>query len=161
MADIKPFKLVKWPDPRLREVALPLLLETREHRVAVHKLIDRMWITLEQYLGYGLAAPQIGYEGRIILIRTPSHKFELINPELETLPRYGKFISDEGCLSYPGRRVRVSRWRRVKVRGLDRHGDPATFGGKDLQAAAIQHECEHLDGINLADYDVSSEKPRG
>ena len=150
-------ELLKWPDPRLQLVCDPVPpLESGfgffNEGSELHKLLDYMWQKAEELMGYGLAAPQLGSPTRALVIHVPGGcKVELINPEI-TKVWGGKFISEEGCLSYPGETVRVMRHRMIKVHGQDRYGHPVSFGGKNVQAAALQHEIDHLNGINLADY---------
>ena len=146
-------KLLFYPDPRLQTVCDAVDPEyLKAHPEPFAKLLDKMWAVMAEYNGVGLAAPQIGAPTRAITIKIPGGcEIEVINPVLEVSKRHGKFQSDEGCLSWPGKRVIVTRYRKARVIGLDRYGNPVTFGGKMMQAAALQHEVEHLDGINLAD----------
>lgn len=163
-------EILKWPDPRLQIVCDPYTFDNpsnvpgskgrEDHIGDVHfvhyadlwDLLDEMWANMKQFMAYGLAAPQLGSPTRVICVHVPGGcKVELINPIVQRCWG-GKFISDEGCLSYPGKRVRVMRYRQIKVSGMDRHGNPIAFGGKNVQAAALQHELDHLNGINLADY---------
>lgn len=146
--------LLIYPDPRLQIVCEPVDAEyLRQNQQEFVVLFGKMWEVLEHYMGIGLAAPQIDSPTRAIVVHVRGGcKIEIINPVFEPLKKCGKFLSNEGCLSYPGKLVTVERWRRVKVNGLDRYGDAVTFGGKLLQAAALQHEIEHLDGINIADH---------
>jgi len=157
-------ELLKYPDPRLQLVCDPVDFEAEAVYRAdgpvnwieyprIDALLDEMWEKLEELIGYGLAAPQLGSPVRVLIIHVPGGcKIELINPEI-VRAWGGKFMSDEGCLSYPGKRVRVMRHRQIKVKGFDRFGKPVAFGGKNVQAAAFQHEIDHLNGINLADYE--------
>ena len=148
--------LLIYPDPRLQLVCDPINMDIKHQRAATQILLDEMWRTLDRHHGWGLAAPQIGSPTRAIVVHIKTQRgngcsIEIVNPVLHPLKKHGSFLSDEGCLSWPGQRTKVKRFRRVKVTGLDRYGDPITYGGKDNQAAALQHEIEHLDGINLAD----------
>ncbi len=145
--------LLRWPDPRLRLVCDPFDFATARWSPDLWKLLDHMWQKSEELMGYGLAAPQLGSPIRALVIHVPGGcKVELVNPEITKLWG-GKFLSDEGCLSYPpGERVQIMRYRRIKVTGCDRWGNRVSFGGQQVQAAALQHEIDHLNGINLADY---------
>ena len=150
--------ILEYPDPRLLMVCEPVLVaelwnvyETST-RDQIGKLFDDMWAQLELYMGYGLAAPQLGSPCRAIIVHVPGgHKIELVNPVI-VKAWGGKFLSDEGCLSWPGKRLKVMRHRQVKVKGYDRLGMPVGVSGRNVQAAALQHEIQHLDGINLADH---------
>lgn len=150
--ELTPFDVLEWPDPRLRIVCDPVDVH-KQHQELV-QLLDRMWFTLAHRGGIGLAAPQVGSPVRVFIISNGNCKFEIVNPHLEIVRRAGRKLFTEECLSYKGQWVRVRRHQHVKVHGLDRYGGKVTFGGKGLNAAAIQHEHDHLDGINLADYDV-------
>jgi len=88
---------------------------------------------------------------RAIICKVPGNcEIEIIDPVV--VKRWGgKFYSDEGCLSWPGHTRRMCRDRYIKIEGFDRNTDPVAFGGKNHQAACIQHELDHLNGINLAD----------
>ena len=126
-------------------------------RVGIIQLLGDMWDVLDQRNGWGLAAPQLGAPVRVMITHVRERgnnacKIEVINPTLIIKKKKGRFLSDEGCLSYPGRRVSIQRWNQVQIKGLNRHGEAVTYGGKHNQAAALQHEYEHLDGINIADY---------
>ena len=149
--------LLYYPDPRLQMVCDPAPMEYIEQRVEVGRLLDSMWGVLVERNGWGLAAPQVGSPCRVIVVHVKNDygngcKIEIVNPVLEPVKRFGQFMSEERCLSWPGHSLRLHRHRQVKVRGFDRYGDPVCFGGKHNQAAALQHEIDHLDGINLADY---------
>lgn len=142
-------ELLTYPDPRLKIVCDPIIDPTQEW---VHDMLNGMKDLMYEFMGYGISAPQVGFCYRAIIIHPPKSEYiELINPEIERLWG-GKFLSDEGCLSWPGKRHRLMRFRQIKVRGLNRFGERVCYGGKQLRAAALQHELEHLDGINLADH---------
>ena len=148
-------ELLRYPDPRLQMVCDPIPLDNVPNWPLI-KLLDDMWLTLHEFGGWGLAAPQLGSPCRVIICKVPGHcEIEIVNPVIEKVWA-GKYYSDEGCLSWPGRRVRIGRSKRVRISGLDRWNHPVTFSGKDGQAACIQHEIEHLDGINIADHAIDS-----
>lgn len=139
--------LLYYPDPRLQTICSPVL----EFDDDLFFLLSDMWNVMERLQGIGLAAPQLGSPSRVIICHVPGGcKVEIINPIIKR-SWAGKVHLDEGCLSYPGKTVRMARHRRVKVAGQDRYGNAVTFGGNGLQAAVLQHEIDHLDGINIAD----------
>jgi peptide deformylase len=74
----------------------------------------------------------------------------LINPEI--LEREGEEQMEEGCLSVPGIYEKVTRAERVKVRALNRAGEPFELDVDGLLAVCIQHEIDHLDGKLFVDY---------
>jgi peptide deformylase len=81
--------------------------------------------------------------------KNPDDKVVLINPEI--VERKGKQVEEEGCLSLPEIREKVSRAAWVKVRAQDVNGDPIEVEGEELLARAMQHEIDHLDGILFID----------
>lgn len=117
----------------------------------IRELVDDMIETMYHAKGVGLAAPQVGVTKRITVIDiTPRDEEErvvhvLINPEI--IEREGKLKWEEGCLSFPGLYGDVVRAERVKVRALDRDGNPYELEGEGLLAVALQHEIDHLDGV--------------
>lgn len=144
-------EILIWPDPRLKEKAVPVdaVDET------IRTLVDDMFETMYAADGVGLAAPQIGVLQRVIVIDTSPAEEEgeplaLINPEI--LEKEGTLKWREGCLSVPGEAEEVTRSARVRVRFLDRDGAPKELEATGLTAVAIQHECDHLDGVLFVDY---------
>jgi peptide deformylase len=118
------------------------------------KLVDEMFESMYAAQGIGLAAPQINISQRITVIdcsfkKNPDEKVVLINPEI--VERKGKQIEEEGCLSLPEIREKVSRASWVKVRAQDVNGNPIEVEGEELLARAMQHEIDHLDGILFID----------
>jgi peptide deformylase len=101
-------------------------------------------------IGIGLAAPQIGVSKRITVIdlsnqKNADEKIVLVNPEI--IHKEGKQVAEEGCLSLPDIRDKVSRAAKVKVRAQDLEGKTIELEGTELLARAFQHEIDHLDGI--------------
>lgn len=115
------------------------------------ELIQDLQDTLHSTTGVGLAAPQIGILKRVIFIdlRDGNEPIVLINPKIAAI--YGKDISSEGCLSYPGFEGIVKRPKKVTVLGIDKDGKQVEYFGEDLLARAFCHEIDHLDGILYVD----------
>jgi peptide deformylase len=142
--------VVKWPDP---------VLAKRGETVTVFdaklkKLVDEMFDSMYAAQGIGLAAPQIAISQRITVIdvsfkKNPEEKVVLINPEI--VEREGKQVEEEGCLSLPEIREKVSRAEWVKVKAQDVTGTWFEMEGGELLARAIQHEIDHLDGVLFID----------
>ncbi len=152
-------KVAQMGNPILR--ARARALERADLKTAVvQKLIDDMIETMEEYHGIGLAAPQV-HEGLRIFIaglqdETRSEDesaivpVPLINPEV--IPTGNEMATDwEGCLSIPDIRGQVPRYKRVRVRALDREGTRVELQLADLSARVVQHENDHLDGILFFD----------
>lgn len=150
MIDVKYVKLVKYPDPLLRQKALPVAEVNDETRQIVCAMFDLMYKTG----GIGLAAPQAGLSARIVVInltmKAGKDELTFINPEI--VARGGGFVSfSEGCLSLPAIHGFVVREREVTVRaqGLDGESFELTCDG--MLARCVQHECDHLDGVLFID----------
>lgn len=140
-------------DPRLLRVSRPVTsFDTPE----LHALVADMFDTMAALNGAGLAAPQIGVDLRVVIFGVsanprypqaePVPMTVLVNPELEIL---GPDMDEawEGCLSVPGMRGLVPRYRRLRYRGQDPFGRPLERVAQDFHARVVQHECDHLDGI--------------
>jgi peptide deformylase len=139
-------EIVKYPDPVLERPGKPVT----EFDDELRKLVDDMFESMYAAKGIGLAAPQIGISKRITVIdlsfqKNPEEKIVLINPEI--FFREGKQYEEEGCLSLPEIREKVSRAAKVKVRAQDVKGKWFELDGEELLARAFQHEIDHLDGI--------------
>ncbi len=130
------------PDPRLREVSKPV----ERFDDALRSLIDDMFDTMRAAEGIGLAAVQIGVHLRVAVMQVEDQPERvLVNPEYEPLGEPMEL--DEGCLSVPGVRERTkSRVNRVRVRAQDADGEFFEFEAQGLEAACVQHECDHIDG---------------
>ncbi|AWV89275.1 peptide deformylase [Bradymonas sediminis] len=161
--------------PEEREVLTTMCEPVEEVTDEIRTLVDDMIETMYHANGVGLAAPQIGVTKRVTVIdirRRPSDEkppegeveetkapqeiseaedkvFVLINPEI--LEREGKLKWEEGCLSFPSLYGEVVRANKVKVRALDRDGEPYEFEAEGLLAVALQHEIDHLDGVLFLD----------
>lgn len=111
------------------------------------KLLDDMYETMIEHDGVGLAAPQIGIDGRIAIvdIADESGTIEMINPRI--LKTSGEQTGPEGCLSFPGLYGEVTRPNFVKIEAFNRKGRKFTLEAEEFLARAIQHEMDHLDGI--------------
>jgi peptide deformylase len=140
------YPIVKFPDPILQRPAEAVTVFDDELR----RLVDDMFESMYVAHGIGLAAPQIGIPKRLTVIdlsfqKKPEDKIALINPEVIT--KEGKIFEEEGCLSLPDIREKVSRAARVKIRAQDVEGNWFEREAEELLARAFQHEIDHLDGI--------------
>ncbi len=149
--------ILTFPNPRLRNKAQPV----RGVDAGVRRLVDDMFETMYAAPGIGLAAIQVDVPLRVIVIDiSDGHDSPLclINPEI--LEREGEEQMEEGCLSVPGFFEEVSRAERVRVRALDREGQPFEIDTDGLLAVCIQHEIDHLDGKLFVDYISSLKRQR-
>ncbi|MFA0809663.1 peptide deformylase [Microbulbifer epialgicus] len=143
-------EILEFPDPRLREVAKPVAEVTDAHR----QLLDDMFETMYDAPGIGLAAIQVNVQERVVVIdisEDGSEPLAFINPEIEVLDEEIHQY-DEGCLSVPGFYETVERPRKVRIKALDRNGEPFALEAEGLLAVCIQHEIDHLDGKLFVDY---------
>ncbi|GGG92805.1 peptide deformylase [Silvibacterium dinghuense] len=138
--------IVKYPDPILEQPTEPVT----EFNDELRQLVDDMFESMYDAKGIGLAAPQIGVAKRLTVIdlsfkEDPEDKIVLINPEI--IHREGKQYEEEGCLSLPDIREKVSRAAKVTVKAQDVNGEWFEIDGEELLARAFQHEIDHLDGV--------------
>lgn len=138
----------RYGDPSLRAVARPVerFDGTLEDEVA------RMTSLLDDALGAGLAATQLGVMHRVFVYRAepdaPIRAF--VNPALEWAGDELE-ADEEGCLSIPGVWVEVERPVAVRMAGLDARGRAVTVEAEGLEARILQHELDHLDGVLMLD----------
>ncbi len=121
---------------------------------SVKLLVSNMLETLEDIQGLGLAAPQVHVSKKLVIFYSPPKEPEsskmdlniLINPKIEPI---GKEIEYdwEGCLSVPGLRGLVPRYKKIRYTGLNGHGEIVDKVVEGLHARVVQHECDHLEGI--------------
>jgi len=149
--------ILTFPDARLRRTAEPVEQVNDE----IRGLIDDMLETMYAAPGIGLAAIQVNVPQRVIVIDiSEAHDSPLclVNPEI--LDRQGDEEMDEGCLSVPGFFETVRRAERIRVRALDRDGEPFELDADGLLAVCIQHEIDHLDGRLFVDHISSLKRQR-
>jgi len=145
--------VLRMGDPRLLERAQEAAIPANDE---LRALLDDMRDTMHAESGAGLAAPQIGVGLRVVIFgfdrteRYPDAEAvpytELINPVWTPL---GDEMEEgwEGCLSVPGLRGVVPRYRRLRYRGVDPNGETIERDVEGFHARVVQHECDHLDGI--------------
>ena len=146
-------EVLRMGDPRLLRVAEPV---DRFDTPDLHALIQDMLDTMEAETGAGLAAPQIGVNLQVVIFglennpRYPDAEqvplTVLINPTLHTVDEERE-AGWEGCLSVPGMRGVVSRFKRMRYTGFDALGHPIDRTVEGFHARVVQHECDHLLGV--------------
>ncbi|HAJ11856.1 MAG TPA: peptide deformylase [Comamonadaceae bacterium] len=145
-----PLPILRYPDPRLHTVARPV--EAVDERI--RELVGRMFATMYEANGVGLAATQVDVHERLIVIdvsETRDQRLVLINPEIEwASPETRK--GEEGCLSVPGIYDGVERSVAVRVRALDEQGRSRVIEAEGMLAVCIQHEMDHLLGKVFVQY---------
>jgi peptide deformylase len=153
--------ILEYPDPRLRTQAAPMT--AADFTPELQGLIDDMFETMYAAPGIGLAATQVDFHKRMLIIDISKDRAEplvFINPEI--LSREGVGTIEEGCLSVPGVFDEVVRAGKIRVRALDRQGQPFERDCDDILAICVQHEMDHLDGKLFVDYlsDLKRERIR-
>jgi peptide deformylase len=145
--------VLKMGHPLLRQVAAPV---ADVHAAELQALIADMDETMRALSGAGIAAPQIGVSLRVVIFEladnpryphiAPVPYTVLINPRLTVLD---ETLEEgwEGCLSVPGLRGVVPRYRRLRYQGLDAAGTPIDRTVEGFHARVVQHEVDHLDGV--------------
>jgi len=145
--------ILRMGDPRLLRVAEPI---TEFATPELAALVADMEDTMRQAGGVGLAAPQIGENLRLVIFGfeynerypdAPAVPYTvLLNPVLSPL---GEEQEEgwEGCLSVPGMRGWVPRWKKLRYSGVDPQGNPIEREVEGFHARVVQHECDHLDGV--------------
>ncbi|MGB6192802.1 MAG: peptide deformylase [Terracidiphilus sp.] len=138
--------IVKYPEPVLQQPGEPVT----DFDAELRKFVADMFETMYTSQGIGLAAQQVGVAKRITVIdlsqgKDPEQKLVLINPEI--IHREGKQYEEEGCLSFPEIREKISRAAKVSIRAQNEHGKWFEMDGDELLARAFQHEIDHLDGV--------------
>jgi peptide deformylase len=119
---------------------------------ALREEVQRMGVLMDNALGIGLAATQVGVMHRLLVYRVSADAqlAALVNPSVEWKSKEEE-IAEEGCLSLPLVHVDVERPVHVRVSAHDEHGDPITIEASGLEARVIQHEIDHLDGVLILD----------
>ena len=148
--------IVRLGHPALRTPARPVAPE-RLAGPDLQGLVDDMFETMAAARGVGLAAPQLGIELQLFVYGVDDPRPEdgiprrvVVNPMVA--PEPGELVQDwEGCLSIPSLRGLVPRHPAVRVRGLDRRGEPLDYRAEGLEARIVQHEYDHLNGVVFLD----------
>lgn len=160
-------EILKFPDPRLREVCKPVAKVTEKHAQLAADLIETMYSAN----GIGLAAPQVGELIRMLVIdtrprdeggrrykydemteleKTVEQPLVVINPVI--VKGEGKTTFDEGCLSIPGYYETVSRFNYIELKALNEKGEEILIKTDGLLAICLQHEMDHLEGTLFIDH---------
>jgi peptide deformylase len=144
-------KIIHYPDPVLNRKARPLTPEEIETGKTgswdLRELVERMIHTMYEADGIGLAAPQVNLSLRLFvgdISKERDQPFVILNPGLSDM--HGEAECEEGCLSVPEIRAKVTRAERVIVSGFNVDGNPVKFEADGLMARVCQHEYDHLDG---------------
>jgi peptide deformylase len=145
--------VLKMGDPRLLEPSKPVL---KFGTAALKRLVQDMFDTMRAYDGAGLAAPQIGEPLQVVIFgfeknqrypeAPPVPETVLINPQITAIDDVTE-DGWEGCLSVPGLRGEVPRFRSIRYTGFMVDGTPIDRVADGFHARVVQHECDHLAGV--------------
>ena len=141
--------ILKYPDKRLRTIAQPVVSVNSD----IKKQVKDMFETMYDAPGIGLAATQVNFHQRIIVIDISEDCTQplcLINPEI--IVKSGEIEWEEGCLSVPNYYENVKRANKIKVGALNEHGNTFDIEANEMLAICIQHEIDHLNGILFVDH---------
>ena len=139
-----------YPDPLLRVQCAPV----EEFGPDLTRLVADMIETMHEAPGVGLAAPQVGVELRVAVVDAtagmdPDAVRVLVNPRV--VDSAGVETDTEGCLSIPDFTEKVTRPATVRIAATDLEGHPFEMDAEELEARAIHHELDHLDGVLFVD----------
>ena len=141
--------ILEYPDKRLRTIAKPVVSVDE----TIKQKVKDMFETMYEAPGIGLAATQVNFHQRIIVIDISDQCNEpicLINPEI--LEESGEIQCEEGCLSVPDYYENVVRANDIKVKALNQNGESFELEASEMLSVCIQHEIDHLNGILFVDH---------
>jgi peptide deformylase len=145
---LEQLRIVLYPDPRLKKIALPV-----EHfDQPLKDLAARMFELMREAKGVGLAAPQVAKGLRLFVMNhtnEPQDDRVYVNPILSDPD--GEEEAEEGCLSIPGLHVQIPRQKRLRMQARDLEGNQIDQTETGYIARIWQHETDHLNGILLTD----------
>ncbi len=153
------YKIVKLGNPSLRQISAPVSEDEFDSK-ELHHIVDILFFALKTEGGVGLAAPQLGFNKRILVFGMKKHPIYthlhpipdtvLINPTIQILTDELE-EAYEGCFSVGNLRGKVSRPNRIYYKGFDVKGNLIESEAEGLHARVVQHEYDHLDGIVFLD----------
>ncbi|MBT4790256.1 MAG: peptide deformylase [Halobacteriovoraceae bacterium] len=148
-----PLKVITIGHPTLTMVAQ----EVDHQEILTPKLqnfIDELIKTMKKAGGVGIAAPQVNISKRLFIIKPGLFKKAetIINPTIEYNEMLGKKSSTEGCLSIPGKKFKVNRYKEVNINYYNRKGVFKAETASGFRAIVFQHEYDHLNGIMISDF---------
>lgn len=150
-------EILTYPDERLRQVSTPV----EDFSDAFQRRVDDLEETRLAGPGaVGIAAPQVGWFERVVIVDVSGRKktrnhghLILVNPEITEWEGYK--VGREGCLSVPDYTGNVIRAEKIHLQALDREGNALSFDMDGFEARAVQHEMDHIDGLLFLDRLVS------
>lgn len=150
-------EILAYPDKRLRQQAKPVTVFDE----SLQAFVDEMYATMYDDEGCGLAATQVGSQQRLFVMDTSSEQNApicMINPEI--IHQEEIILSEEGCLSFPGIRIEIERFKIVTVKFQDVAGKFHELTVDGLASRCVQHELDHLNGVLFIDWLSKLKKTR-
>ena len=145
-----PLRLVYHPDPVLRNICEPVTDFSLGERRNLLDVIRNMKNVMQAHKGIGLAAPQVGWNKRVVLVGTTVHSpIAMVNPVIISSEK--EQVQWEGCLSFPQLFMNVKRAAKIAVQYQDEFGEVHELNAQGLFATCIQHEIDHLNGVLFID----------
>ncbi len=164
------FEIITSPNPILRKKSKKVDALDAETKETIKTMIGAL--NASKIEGLAIAAPQIGTNKRIVVVRVRETRDEdgritqkgiplsvYINPEITKFSKE-KSVSEEGCLSCPGLYGPVARAKKIKFEAMDQRGKETKMNAAGLLARIVQHEVDHLDGILFIDKLTDKKKLR-
>jgi peptide deformylase len=146
MIDIDKCRITRYPAEVLAGRANPV----EKIDDSIRQLVKKMTDIMVENKGVGLAAPQAGVPLRLFIISLDGTKENVkvyINPTVT--PAEELTETEEGCLSVPGIFTKIKRYKKCKVTATNLDGNQFTEEAEGLYARALQHECDHIDGVTI------------
>jgi peptide deformylase len=158
-------EVIVTPDPRLREKSIKVKVDDPEVKKIAEEMIQSCidWENEHEFeLSAAMAAPQLGYNKRIIVVREDMNNKDnatfipLLNPEV--IKTEGKIVKDyEGCLSVPAIYGKVPRPTKARIKAQLETGEEVRIKASDFLARTLLHEIDHLNGVLFIDH-IKDEK---
>ena len=146
---IHKLEVLKYPHNFLKKVASPI--EANMINQYLHNVIEMMYKLMDCSQGMGLAATQVGLNIRLFTMQMENKKkITAINPRI--IQRYGETYQEEGCLSFPGIFIKIKRSSYIKIAAINEFGRRYILEAKGYEGKCIQHEIDHLNGVNFIDH---------
>ena len=146
-------EIVLYPDPLLRMTSEPAAFDDP----ATRQVIEELEATLDNHLGVGISAPQIGHLRQVIVVDatrakrpvTNHGRLVLLNPKI--VLSEGKASFREGCMSIPDLVAYVPRADQITVTAENANGEPVVLTADGFESVILQHEIDHLNGVLFID----------
>jgi peptide deformylase len=145
---VKDFSLRTEGDPLLTQKLKPYEFNKDTDPAEIEQTMIQL---MDKHYGYGIAANQVGFDQRVIVIQPKEQQaFALFNPEV--IESDGEYEAEEGCLSFPGVMLDLRRPKTVEVKYFDHLARSHTRTFNEIDAKCVLHEIDHLNGITFKDH---------